>query len=88
MAIKKGINGGGGIGSKKTTFGAKKAKDDLLKAKKANINSFNRFVFIPHPQPVGSPSPGSTPATTPEVEMVTQAGAVLQTQAGVDLITQ
>lgn len=88
MAIKKGINGGGGLGSKKTTFGARKAKDDLLKAKKANINSFNRFVFIPQYSSIGSPSPGSTPATTPEVEMITQAGEVLDTQAGENLITQ
>ena len=38
--------------------------------------------------PSSNPSPASTPSTSIPIELLTQGGSVLQTQAGEDLITQ
>ena len=78
--------------------------DNLLKLNKNNPQApkagmqrmlFNKLVnryAIPGVSPslpgLPSSSPAPSPATTSAVELLTQGGAVLTTQAGEDLITQ
>jgi len=68
-------------------MGPNLTRNRLLQAQLSDLNAIPDSSSFPTPTGGGGGSP-STPATTPEVEMVTQAGAVLQTQAGEDLITQ
>ena len=91
--VKKAKTSGGGIND-----------DNLLKLNKNNRQApkpgmqrmlFNRLVnanAIPGVSPrigIGTTGgPADTPAFTSEIELTTQAGAVLTTQAGADLIMQ
>ena len=68
-------------------MGPNLAMQRLLIAKLSNLNAIPDAYSSPTPTSNG----GGTPSPTPEsetVEMVTQAGDILQTQAGEDLITQ
>ena len=92
-----------GVAKAKTANGAANG-DNLLKLNKNNPyapnQGMNRMLMnklvnanaipgvLPSLPGVPSPSPAPTPATTSAVEILTQAGAVLTTQAGDDLIAQ
>ena len=74
------------LASKSTLMGPNTGWDRILMGRLANVNAIPDI----SPSPPGSPSsnPSTTPATTSAVEILTQAGDVLTTQAGIDLVTQ
>lgn len=71
----------------KSRMGANTSLQRMLMSQLSNLNAIPDSPSMPTPTGGGGGSP-ETPATTPAVEIVTQAGAVLQTQDSYDLTTQ
>ena len=74
--------------SLKNQSGLLTPKFGLMRMQRNRLANINAIPGTPQSITPGGGSPPSTPATTSVREIITQAGDVLVTQAGVDLITQ